>query len=564
MKRSIFSIIAFSVASLPLITNAGTLYFGGDILTMVGKAPQYAETLLVEKGIIDFVGDKAKAIAIMPDNTELVDLKGKTLLPGFFDAHSHFLHTSIKLSTVNLDPMPAGNITSIGDIIIAMKNELKANPRKDGEWLFGWGYDNGMLKENRHPNKFDLDKISKTIPIAIYHFSGHGVVLNTQALKIMGFTDTSVAPEGGVIRRMPNSKEPSGILEETSIYPVINKLLASAQGKKLVGYLLKSQEIYQSKGFTTMTEMASTPDAARGLMAFAKSGLLENDLVTMMIITMQDGATTAKQYSREYKDHFRIGGGKINIDGGSPGRTAFLRAPYYTQGEGQKDDYRGYPSIEKQEDLNAHVEKFYELKTPVYIHALGDAAIDNAIIAVDSAQKKFPRDDIRTQLIHLQLLHDDQLDLLEGLDVTLTFQNTHNFYFSDFHNKYTFGPKRTEKLAPMKSAIKRGFSTTFHHDSPVHPVNQIDLMWIATNRSSRSGKVYGAEEIITVYEALRAATIEPAYQFFEENHKGSLEKGKLADLVILDKNPLKVAREVIRDIQVLQTIKEGNTVWSIQ
>ena len=146
--------------------------------------------------------------------------------------------------------------------------------------------------------------------------------------------------------------------------------------------------------------------------------------------------------------------------------------------------------------------------------------------------------------------------------MSLTFQNTHNFYFADFHARETLGPERTNKLCPMGTAWKEGFSVTFHHDAPVHPVDQLDLIWMAANRASRSGTVYGPEERLTPYQALQASTINAAWQFFEEKDKGSLEVGKLADMVVLDKNPLKVDRATIKDIKVVETIKEGKTIWS--
>ena len=266
-------------------------------------------------------------------------------------------------------------------------------------------------------------------------------------------------------------------------------------------------------------------------------------------------------YSPEYDRHLRVGGGKINLDGGSPGRTAFLREPYYTQTPGQADDYRGYSAIPDQVALNALVASYYEARVPVFIHALGDAALDQCIEAVAYAQAKHPYDDIRTQLIHLQVVGQDQFDQLEALDVALTFQNTHNYYFADFHNSTTLGPRRTRELTAMGTAFQRGFSTTFHHDSPVHPVDQIMLIWIAVNREGRSGTVYGPEERLSVYQALRAATLEAAWQFREEDRKGSLEVGKLADMVVLSDNPLKTEPKNLRNIQVLETIKEGRRVF---
>ena len=143
----------------------------------------------------------------------------------------------------------------------------------------------------------------------------------------------------------------------------------------------------------------------------------------------------------------------------------------------------------------------------------------------------------------------------------MTFQNTHNFYFADFHSEVTLGPERASKLCPLRSAIDAGYSVTIHHDSPVHPVDQLSLVWIAASRSGRSGKVHGPEERISVYEGLRASTLEAAYQFGEEQDKGSLEVGKRADLVVLDRDPLAIPVDEVREIEVLETIKDGATVW---
>ena len=572
-RRQLLTIILLSIVCVACSrapqsnTYAGSaaadkIYFGGDILTMSGDSPEYVESLAVLDGKILALGKHEEIMKHQSDKTKLVDLAGKTLLPGFFDAHSHFYQTAVKLSTVNLDPPPAGTITSIEDIVATLKTELATRPRVAGEWLYGWGYDNGMLRENRHPTRDDLDKVSVDTPIAIYHFSSHMLVLNSKGLELMGFNAASIPPEGGVIRRVENSDEPNGIIEEQAIMPVLLQLLASIQGERMFQLLDRSQELYKRQGYTSILEMAATPELVAAFKAYAHAGKLDIDLSAAVMAVMQTAAKTAKQTSAGYHERFRVAGGKVNLDGGSPGRTAYLREPYFIQDAGVTPDYRGYSSINKQEDLDQMVASFYKLKVPIFIHALGDAAIDQAIRAVSGAQKTYPRDNIRQQLIHLQVFKEDQMEALKELDVSLSFQNTHNFYFADFHAAQTLGPERTEKLCPMGTAWKEGFNVTMHHDSPVHPVSQLDLIWIATNRTSRSGKLYGAQERLSVYQALQASTINAAWQFFEEQSKGSLEVGKLADLVILDSNPIKVSKESIRQIRVLQTIKEGRTVWS--
>ena len=541
---------------------ADTLYFGGDILTMAGDEVEYAEALAVRNGKIVYVGDRAGASEYVDDSTTMQDLGGQVLLPGFIDSHSHLALTATKLSTVNLDPPPAGGIDSIGDIKAALSERLESDPPAEGEWLYGWGYDNAMLAEGRHPTKADLDVVSSEIPIAIFHFSTHMLVLNSAGLAKMGIDENSVAPEGGVIRRMPDSDEPNGILEETALLPIKLEMLEGLNGDALMPYLALAQEDYLSHGFTTISDMAGSPDTRADFMRFASSGELKIDLLQAMFFHVQSAEETLEQLSNDYESRFRVAGGKINLDGGTPGRTAFLREPYYTQEPDVDPDYRGYSSIEEQEDLNNIVEDFYRLEVPVFIHALGDAAIDQAIAAISNAKSKYPRDDTRTQLIHLQVLTEDQMETLQDLDVTMTFQNTHNFYFADFHHEYTLGPERTAKLCPLASAMNAGFSVTIHHDSPVHPVGQLDLIWIAVNRVGRSGTVYGPEERLTPYQALQASTINAAYQYFEEDRKGSLEVGKLADLVILDRNPLKVPAADIKDLSVVETIKEGEVVWT--
>ena len=306
---------------------------------------------------------------------------------------------------------------------------------------------------------------------------------------------------------------------------------------------------------------AASPGDLALLQQLRDQGKLKADVIAQIHTSAAPLDWVKSEFSRDYDRHLRVGGGKINLDGGSPGRTAFLRAPYHTPSPGRAADYRGYSSINDQARLNALVDSYYQAQVPVYIHALGDAALDQAIEAVSYAELHNPYEDIRTQLIHLQVVQEDQFDTLKELDVSLTFQITHNYYFADFHKQTTLGPERTARLNALQSAMQRDLSVSLHHDSPVHPVDQLMLVWIAANRQGRSGTVYGADQRIPVYQALRGSTIEPAWQFREESRKGSLEVGKLADMIILSQNPLQVPAGELRDIQVVRTIKEGETIW---
>jgi predicted amidohydrolase YtcJ len=241
---------------------ADTIYFGGEILTVEGSAPEYVEAIGITDGVITQLGDVSDIETYQGENTQVIDLEGKTLLPGFFDSHSHLASVGMKLATVNLDSKPAGDITSIDDIVSQLKARLANNPPPEGEWLLGMGYDNAMLAEDRHPTKADLDKVSTEIPIVIIHFSMHMAVLNSKALELENITAASVDPDGGVIQRVENSNEPNGILEETAMRgPLLKTIAALGDGSRYGSktFIERGLEVYAKNGFTTVIEGAATP-----------------------------------------------------------------------------------------------------------------------------------------------------------------------------------------------------------------------------------------------------------------------------------------------------------------
>jgi predicted amidohydrolase YtcJ len=557
------------------ITPADTIYSGGSILTMAGDQPEYVEALAVRDGKIVATGTTADVAQWQGHKTVAVDLQGKTLMPGFIDSHSHFFQTALKLSAVALDSPPAGPITSIDGVVTRMKERLQTNPPADNQWLIGWGLDNAQLKDKRFPTKHDLDRISTERPILIIHFSSHMLILNSVALERAGYTAKDYQDVTGGHSWRDKNGELTGVIEEQSMLIALQALNRDLLGRdpgmsisiqyppeQMKALLLDAQELYLRKGFTTVGDMAVSPDMHQLFTEMANAKQFKVDLFSAIYHATSTPEAIAQFHSPDYKNNYRVAGAKLNLDGGSPGRTAYLRHPYHTPTPNQPEDYRGYPAIPDQSKINTIVSSLYQHDVPVFIHALGDAAVDQAISAVQYGEENNrERHDLRTQLIHLQVTNPDQLQALSELDVSLTFQTTHNFYFADFHNEMTLGPKRTQKLNATASAWDKGFSVTLHHDSPVHPVDQLSLVAIASQRKGRSGTVYGEEESLSVYQALQASTINAAYQFFEEEHKGSLEVGKLADMVILEQNPLQVSADEISDIAIAQTIKAGKVKW---
>ena len=563
-RRVLF--VALVTSSCSSAQPSADAIFVGTILTMDSSRPT-AEAIAIRQGRILALGSRRDVMRHKDDQTRVVELRGQAMLPGFIDAHSHVTGVAARMAEVNLSPPPVGDVTSIGDIQRKLQAALSTGSGKGGLWLVASAYDHTRLAERRRLTRHDLDKVSTTVPILVKHFSGHMRVVNSKGLSEAGIGQTTPDPPGGRVRRSPDNGEPTGELEETAqllVDKALNSSIASPNAASAVArraeeLLEASLRLYAAAGFTTVSEAWADSADLTLLRRMATAGRLRLDVVAFPHYA-EAPASALAEYSRTYANHLRIGGVKIDLDGGSPGRTAYLREPYYKQLPGEVR-YRGYPRFRDQAELNDMIVRYYKMSVPVLIHALGDAAVDQAITAISTAEQTVPQPDRRTQLIHLQQVQEDQLDALTRLRVTLTFQVAHVFYFGDLHYEEIFGPQRAARLTPVRSAIDRGLAVSIHHDAPVHPVDQMTLVSAVVNRQTIAGRVLGPSQRISAIEALQASTIGPAYQFFEERQKGSLDVGKLADLVIVERNPLSEPPGSLRTIRVVETIKEGTTIF---
>ncbi len=538
---------------------ADAIYFGGDIVTMEGDSASYAEAVAVKAGKIVFVGSKDDAEKMKGDSTQMKDLLGKTLVPGFIDGHAHFTGFGAQAVTTNLLASPDGNCNSINDVVEELKKWHAANGTdKSQGWILGMGFDDAVLKENRFPTKEDLDKVSKDIPICITHISGHFCVLNTKGLEMKKITAASKDPVGGAIRRMPGSKEPNGVLEENAAFPVFLELFSPKETNLVDYYFNRGQDMAASYGYTTANEGMATTNHEQ-MADYAMRGKMKMDVISYVNYRFPQ-YLHSEWNSRTYKNHYRIGGLKVTLDGSPQGRTAWRTTPYLIPPEGQKADYKGYPAIPDDKEVQKIVDTAFANNWQMKAHCNGDATIDQWVRALRSASAKYGNTDRRNILIHGQLMRMDQLDSLKKYDVVASLFPMHTFYWGDWYKKI-IGPEKANQISPIKSALNKGLHVTSHTDAPVAFPNMMMILWTTVNRVSRSGTVMGAGERLTPYEALQSITIWSAYQFFEEETKGSLKAGKLADLVILDKNPLKVDPMTLKDIKVIETIKEGNTIF---
>ncbi|MFZ6747535.1 amidohydrolase [Undibacterium sp. Ren11W] len=552
-----------SAAQALALAGADSIYFGGDIITINDAQPS-AEAVAVNGGKIVAVGKRAEIEkAQRGTKTKMVDLAGKTMLPGFVDGHSHFTAVGMQANSANLLPLPDGPVNTIAQLQQVMREFIAKSPVVKAHGVaVGFNYDDSQLKERRHPTRQELDAVSKDIPIMVIHQSGHLGVLNSKALANMKINAKSVNPSGGVIRREADRKTPSGVLEENAFFGIVYKMLPALTPSEIVMQLKASEAIYLENGFTTIQDGKTDLATLKALPEMAKNGVFKADIVSYADIAAMgdDPILHSASMSRDYSNHFRIGGVKLTYDGSPQGKTAWFTEPYFKVPAGQKKSYAGYAAFSDAEAL-----KWYTLATQnnwqMLNHANGDAAIDQLIKTVTSVQTAAPGKDRRSVLIHGQYLRQDQIPALQRLGIFPSLYPMHSFYWGDWHRESVAGAKRAEFISPTGAVLARGMKFSIHSDAPVTFPNSMRILDSAVNRTTRSGYVLGADQRVEPLVALKAMTLWPAYQHFEEASKGSIEVGKLADLVILSANPLKLERAKLVNLKVLETIKEGQSVY---
>lgn len=539
------------------------LYHNGDIVTMEGDSAVYVETLVVRDGKILFAGRKDEALKQAgADHTE-VDLQGRFMAPGFIDAHGHAYGAGFQKMAANILPPPDGTVTDIESLITTLK-QWYADLGKTGKSpkvIVGFGYDDSQLKEKRHPVADDLDKVSNTLPVILVHQSGHLQALNHVALAAVGFDASTEDPQGGVIRREKDGKTPNGVLEETAGVMVMFKLFSKFDSSMSANMVKAGVQAYKEFGFTTVQEGAATPSMVQAYKDMARAGDLDVDVAAYPVLLASRELMDKQGTSDSYSGHFRIAGIKITQDGSPQGKTAYLSHPYKVPPPGQPKTYRGYPGMPRQSQLDSLVDYAFSKNWQVLMHCNGDAAGDMMIQSVRYASTKLGMADRRPVMIHAQTARYDQLDSMKQLGIIPSFFSMHTFYWGDWHRDETLGQERAFRISPAQTAYRKGLIFTEHHDAPVGLPSSIMILHTAVNRTSRTNSVIGEAEKLTPYQALLSLTRYSAYQYFEEKNKGTLTAGKLADLVILDRNPMKVDPKDIIRIHVMETIKEGRTVF---
>ncbi len=550
-------------APLPVAAQeiADRIFTGGPVLTMDDGNPR-ADAVAVRDGRIVAVGPEAEVMALAGDGTEVTDLAGRALIPGFYDAHAHVMMGGLQALSANLLAPPDGEVTDMASLQQAVRDWIDANAETvaAANLVIGFGYDNATLAEHRHPTRADLDAISTEVPIYLVHQSGHFGAANSKALEVAGITAETPDPPGGVIRRDATG-EPDGVLEETAHIPAVAALLSQIGLDGFKALARNGAELWARFGFTTAEEGRSIPQTAEVLRQVADEGGFAIDVVTYPDVLV-DRDWIAANVSDTYTNRFRVAGAKLTIDGSPQGFTAWRDRPYVNPVGNYPPGYVGYPAATSEQVIGAVVWA-YANGIQIITHSNGEAASDLLLAAHATAQTaRGGVGDLRPVLIHGQFLREDQVDRMNQLGITPSLFPMHTFYWGDWHREHTVGPALVDDISPTGWVAARGMRFSSHTDAPVAFPDAMRVLDATVTRRSRSGDIIGPAQRVDVMTALKAMTLWPAWHHHEDASKGSIEVGKLADLVILSADPTAVDPETLDTLEVEETIKEGATVFA--
>ena len=500
------------------------------------------EAVLVEDGWILAAGRRVDLP--VDDSCRKVDLEGHTMLPAFLDAHGHFSAAANGLLQV-----PLGECTNFEEIRGRIRRFIRDNRIPAGEWVVAQGYDHNQLAEKRHPTLALLDEAAPDNPLLLQHSSGHVGVVNSAAIARLGLTADTPAPSGGRIG--VEGGRLTGYLEENA-FLACQKKVPMPGLEALMEACRRAQKDYLAHGVVLAQEGFFAPQLTPMYQALLASGILEMDVVGYADIAHPELLDLFP--GRPGPDcRFYLGGYKIFLDGSPQGRTAWMRRPY--AGEG---DYRGYGTMEDSQ-VAAALRRAAGEGRQILIHCNGDAACAQLLQAAGRLREEgVDLAPVRPVIIHGQLMGLDQLPLARRLGFLISFFPAHVYHWGDIHLA-NFGPARAREISPAASALAEGLSVTFHQDTPVLPPDMLETVWCAVIRRTRAGETFA--QAISAEEALRSVTIRTAYQYGQEGSRGSIRRGKRADFVILDKNPLAVPPEALRELRVLATIVRGRCLY---
>jgi predicted amidohydrolase YtcJ len=539
-----------SVLSVPgdSAQAADLVVVNANVITARKSSPR-AGAFAVRGGKFVAVGEKAEVQRHLGKETVVLDLAGRTLVPGFNDAHAHpspVYPEDSPFSTADVSPASA---LTIDDLIARLKR--KAERTSAGQPVTGRGYQETKL--GRHPTRYDLDKASTQHPICITHSSGHHTAVNTRALELAGVTKSTPDPAGGSFDREADGT-PTGVCRERAASLVRRAAPEAPRPSRAeaVAGLLRCFNQMTARGVTRVGDAGISPDKlalyrearAAGLAVRVYAMLRESHLDQLIRIRATEGLGD---------ENLRLGAVKLFHGNSLSGRTCWLSEPYVDRAGGY-----GIPPARSQQDLDALILAIHKAGFQAAVHSNGDREIDMVLIAIERAQARFPRANARHRIEHASVALPPLLERAKQLGVVLAL---HSYIYEHGDKMDPYGTYRWGLMHPNRSALDRGIPVAGTSDYPVSAADPLLRVQDLATRRSAEGKVYGPQQIIAPEEAIAVWTLGSAYASFEEAVKGSIETGKLADFVVLAADPTRVAPEDIRKVRVERTYIGGKCVY---
>ncbi len=547
----------FSLASAANV-SVPTVYFNGDILTMEGDTPKYVEAVVVKDNKITYAGDMREAFSQAGSNAALQDLKGHTLLPGFIDTWGHFALIAQDTLGVNLAYFSRNPPQTRAQLI----NRLRSEAKVFNGWIVGTGYAEAMLSDGGLTIA-DLDVAFPNQAVLLENISTLTGMVNSAGLKKLGITKATKAVSG-FIPVDPKTGQLTGELIGMPYLEAVAKAVGKYSQELTFETYRKAEKIYVSNGFTTAQSYeASIADMHNMRLAIDRK-IVTIDLIALPTFDIVDQMLASNPNTQfgvySHGDGgFKVAGIQVPTDGAPQLRLAYFTKPYLDT-TGFPKDWRGF-AYYPQALFDKYTKLAYEKNIQYFGYSNGDAGIDMTLAALaKTISETGITEDRRTVIAHSFFARDDQLDDYKKKNIMAVMMPNDTWLYGDVYNK-VLGGERAANLSPANSANAKGITLALHNDTPSSGPNVLFSVWSAVNRKTFSGAVLGPEQRITPYLALQGFTRNAAYQYKEELSKGSLAPGKLADLVVLDQNPLKVAPDDIKNIQVLKTIKGGVEVY---
>lgn len=530
--------------------TADYIFINGPVIT-VDKDDRIQEVLAVKDNKIIFVGTKNEALDYLDENREYIDLEGRSLIPGFIDSH---IHTAVfGANSLAIDCRSPG-VTSIEDIKRLIAEAVKNAPK--GAWIRGWGYDQSKLKEQRHPTKWDLDEAAPDNPVILTRVCAHMSVHNSRSLELAGINDGSVSCPGGEIDKIDGKT--TGLLKENEHMRALK--VSKLSSDELVNAISAANDILIREGVTSVHDSGGYgPDQINAIQQAIKEEKLKLRIYAMVFsfvdnLQFIETMLSTGLHTAFGDEKFKLGPIKLMIDGSSSGPTAATIEPYCSM-----PDFSGILSM-SQEAVDDIILRAHSNGWQVTCHAVGDRAITVIVDAIEKAMKQFPRTDPRHRIEHCAMINDELLKRIRNLNIVPIPQPVFLFEFGDGY-MVNYGRERAFRMFTCKSFLDNGIIAAGSSDCPITFSNPLLNIHLALNRTTQTGQVLNESERINVLEALRMLTYNGAYASFEENIKGSLETGKLADLVVLSDSLCDVPEDKIKELKVDMTFIGGKLVY---